>query len=61
MNPDSRVKWDRHPMRRMTALETMNWLDDRGWISNLCVQPEDVAPQDVERIEAKFKERWCDK
>lgn len=33
--------------RRMTTTEGMNWLQERGHISDLCVTVEDVAPCDV--------------
>ena len=45
-----------HPLRllfagrKFTDREGMNLLQDPGLISDLCVEPEDVAPCDVERV-----------
>lgn len=52
-----------HPLRaifgarRMTVSEGMDWLQDRGLVSDECVWPEDVATSDVARVVALFEAR----
>lgn len=36
--------------RNFTNTEGMNWLQDRGLISDNCVTVESVAPCDIERV-----------
>lgn len=56
MTPDHRAKYQTHPLsrlfqaRRFTTTEGLNWLQDRGLISDLCVTLEDVAEVDVQRV-----------
>lgn len=42
--------------RRFTVTEGLNWLQERGLISDLCVTVEDVAACDVERVLAQARE-----
>jgi hypothetical protein len=48
-----------HPMtalfleRRYTVAEGMNWLQERGLVSDLCNRPEEVAPCDVVAVLAR--------
>lgn len=63
MNP-AHKKYDVHPlirlfgMRRMTETQGMDWLQNYGYISDNCVMACDVAPVDIERVEALFAARW---
>jgi len=43
--------------RKFTIREGMNWLQDRGHISDNCIDPEDVAECDVKVVleKANFK------
>lgn len=55
----ARLKHCQHPLARFiqnaypgiwSTKEGMNWLQDRGWISDNCVTVEDVSPVDIERV-----------
>lgn len=61
----ARARTNDHPLRIffrakvVTTEEGMNRLQDRGLISDNCVNPEDVAPIDVERVLRKFDALWA--
>lgn len=50
------MRRNHHPLhllfwaKRFTIVEGMNWLQDRGHISDNCVDAEQVAPVDVLRV-----------
>jgi hypothetical protein len=56
---------NQHPLimlfhtRKYTIAEGMNWLQERGHISDLCVTPQDVAPCDVAAVLAKADALWA--
>jgi hypothetical protein len=49
-------KEDEHPLRtlfqqkRYTTTQGMNWLQSNGYVSDNCIDPEDVARCDAERV-----------
>jgi len=55
---------NRHPLivlfytRKFSICAGMDWLQDRGHISDLCQRPEDVAPSDVDAVLAKAGALW---
>lgn len=54
-----------HPLRMIfrskpcTVLYGMNWLQDHNWISDLCVEPEDVARVDCEAVLRRSRCEWA--
>lgn len=52
--PLQRVFWS----RGYTELAGLNWLQERGHISDLCVTMADVAPCDAERVLSLWRARW---
>lgn len=52
----TRARHRTHPLRlffdwrRWPWAEAMQWLQDRGWISDNCITPEDVALCDIRRV-----------
>lgn len=61
----ARAKPKYHPLLRVfwsrcfSELAGLNWLQDRGHISDECVTLADVAPCDVERVVMLWRERWA--
>ncbi len=59
------LTYNDHPLRllfrarRFTTREGMNWLQERGHISDLCLEPEDVARVDAERILHLAGAQWA--
>lgn len=49
-------KYNVHPLtiamiaRKWSVTSGMNWLQDHGLISDNCIDPEDVATVDVDRV-----------
>lgn len=58
------TKYRLHPLTRLflarcfSPVTGMNWLQERGLVSDCCVTVEDVAPCDVARVVALFAARW---
>lgn len=58
-------KYNVHPLtraliaRRWSVTAGMNWLQDRGLISDNCVEVEDVAEVDVEKVLERIKKNEC--
>lgn len=61
--PGGHRKYCVHPLRAIfrlrcfTVCEGMNWLQERGLVSDECVWPEDVAPSDVDRVLQMAREK----
>lgn len=45
-------------LRAYTPRMGLNWLQERGHISDLCVTLADVAPVDAAAAVARFRARW---